>query len=194
MSEDFHSEHCRRCKAQVHHLLLGIYGDCRPGHSFPWPAHPDEYGKSIIGPALRQIHEALKESRGYADFVKSARMPPCDFYLPEPGFVLEFDESQHFTRARAVTLLQYPPEVRLGFSIARWSRLCREIDARDDVPLDRDERRAWYDTLRDLLPQLYGLKPTVRLYWKELRWCSLESESKEDREEFRRLLESRLSG
>jgi hypothetical protein len=63
----------------------------------------------------------------------------------------------------------------LGFSLSRWRNLCREISARDDEPFDRDERRAWYDVLRDLVPVVYGFKPTVRLYAGDCEWCALSS-------------------
>ena len=45
----------------------------------------------------------------------------------------------------------------------------------------RDEQRAWYDTLRDLVPSIKGLRPTVRLYARDRAWCSLDPDSKEDR-------------
>lgn len=174
-------------------MLLAIYGDCRTGHAFPWPAGPEPYQKTIIGDALRQILTALQRSRGHEGFVKSAQVPPCDFFVPNPAFILEFDESQHFTQARAVTLSLYPPELETGFSVEEWSHWCRAIDAKDDDPPDRDERRAWYDTLRDLVPFLHGMRPTVRLCGNDFRWCGLDSGSKRDRENFRSLLELRLS-
>lgn len=66
------------------------------------------------------------------------------------------------------------------------------IDARDDQPIDRDERRAWYDTLRDLVPTLHGFYPTVRLYANEYPWCALDSSSAGDQQTFSRLLRGRL--
>ncbi len=86
----------------------------------------------------------------------------------------------------------YPPEFEAGFPVARWKELCRLIDAKDDEPPDRDERRAWYDTLRDLVPALHGLKPTVRIYSAEFRWCLLDSRSKKDQETFSSILKQRL--
>ena len=115
-------------------------------------------------------------------------MPPCDYYLPSIDLILEFDESQHFTESRLVTLKHYPSECDMGFSIAHWTDLCRQINAKDDTPPDRDERRAWYDTLRDLLPVLHGMKPTVRIYADDYRWCSLDAESTKDLETLRSLL------
>jgi hypothetical protein len=119
-------------------------------------------------------------------------MPPCDFYIPKPAFILEFDESQHFTQARHVSLSLYGPEIKVGFPIGRWLELCCLIDARDNDPPDRDERRGWYDTLRDLVPAVHGLRPTVRVYANEFRWCSLDMRSKRDRETFRSVLNERL--
>jgi hypothetical protein len=59
------------------------------------------------------------------------------------------------------------------------------------MPIDRDERRAWYDTLRDLVPIVYGFKPTVRLYAEELEWCSLDSGSARDLALFQLSLQGR---
>ena len=76
-----------------------------------------------------------------------------------------------------MTLSNYPANLRVGFPIPRWQELCREIDAQDDEPFDRDERRAWYDTLRDLVPASYGFKPTVRIYAGDFPWCQFDADS-----------------
>lgn len=172
--------------------LTALYGDCRVNYSFPWPAKPRDYEDTSIGDVLRRICAGLRELRGHRDFIKSAQVPRCDFYISDPSFILEFDESQHFTRPRLVSLSLYPVEFKLGFPLSRWKELCRVIDAKDDDPPDRDERRAWYDTLRDLVPTLHGFNPTVRLYANEFRWCSLDRESMKGRKTFRSILEERL--
>lgn len=187
-----HSEHCRPCKERVRQHLTALYGDCQVNYSFPWPAKPRDYEGTSIGDALRRICAGLKELRGHLDFVKSAQVPRCDFYISDPPFILEFDESQHFTRPRLVSLSLYPLEFKAGFPISRWKELCRAIDAKDDEPPDRDERRAWYDTLRDLVPTLHGFNPTVRLYANEFRWCSLDSALTKDQETFCSILQERL--
>jgi len=187
-----HSQHCRACKERVREFLTAIYGLCYVNRSFPWPAKPEDYGQSPIGAALGRIATGLGELRGHRDFIKSALMPPCDFYISSPPFILEFDESQHFSRPRLVTLSLYPEEVKLGFPLHRWQELCREIDTRDDEPFDRDERRAWYDTLRDLVPCAHGFQPTVRLYAGEFQWCALDATSGRDREVFAGLMNDRL--
>ncbi len=114
-------------------------------------------------------------------------MPPCDYFIPDPPFILEFDEIQHFTQPRLTTLALYPENLESGYSVSRWRELCREIAAKDDQPVDRDERRAWYDTLRDLVPPIHGFGPTVRLYAEEFAWCSLEVGSLHDLETFKRM-------
>jgi hypothetical protein len=187
-----HSAHCRACKERVRELLTAIYGECRVNHSFPWPTQPELYANTPIGNPLAQIRTALGDLRGHRDFIRSAQVPPCDYLVSDPPFILEFDESQHFTRPRRVTLALYPDNFNSGFSLSNWQELCRQIDAQDDQPFDRDERRAWYDTLRDLVPMVHGFKPTVRLYAGEFAWCSLDARSPRDMETFRTLIRDRL--
>jgi len=176
----------------VRELLASIYGECRVNHSFAWPTQPELYANTPIGNLLEQIRAALADLRGHRDFIKSAQLPPCDYVISDPPFILEFDESQHFTRPRLVTLALYPDTFESGFSLSHWRELCREIDAEDDEPIDRDERRAWYDTLRDLVPRVHGFKPTVRLYAEEFEWCCLDAGSAHDVETFQTLLRDRL--
>jgi len=187
-----HSAHCRACKERVRELLTVIYGECRVNHSFPWPAQPEAYANTHIGNLLEQIRTALGDLRGHRDFIKSAEVPPCDYFISDPPFILEFDENQHFSRPRLVALSLYPYDTDIGFSVSRWVKICREIDAKDSEPLDRDERRAWYDTLRDLVPCVHGFRPTVRLYAADYPWCSLDAASADNRQAFVGLMNHRL--
>ncbi len=189
---DGHSAHCRACKERVRELLTAIYGQCRVNYSFPWSARPEDYASTPIGSRLRQIRTALGDLRGHRNFIKSTQVPPCDYFLTDPPFILEFDESQHFSRPRLVALHNYPENTPIGFSISRWRDLCSEIDAKDDEPFDRDERRAWYDTLRDLVPSIHGFRPTVRVHAEEFPWCSLDADSAHGLESFWTLLQGRL--
>jgi hypothetical protein len=187
-----HSAHCRACKERVRELLAAIYGACRANHQFPWPSHPQDYANTAIGNVLEQIRTALGDWRGHRDFIKSAQMPPCDYFIPDPPFIVEFDENQHFSRARLVTLNNYPANAQLGFPISRWRELCHELDAKDDKPFDRDERRAWYDVLRDWVPKVHGFNPTVRLYAGEFDWCTLDAASTTGTERFMAWIGDRL--
>lgn len=187
-----HSAHCRACKERVRELLTAIYGECRTNHQFSWPSQPQDYANTAVGNLLEQICAALSGWRGHRDFIKSAQVPPCDYFVSDPPFIVEFDESQHFSRARLVTLSNYPANAQIGFSFSRWQNLCREIDAKDDEPFDRDERRAWYDTLRDLVPRVHGFNPTVRLYAGEFAWCTLDAASSTGTKRFTAWIGDRL--
>ena len=181
-----HSERCRACKTRVRELLERIYGTCLLNRRFRWRTSLTTYEGTPIGPALRNVAAALETYRGFgiSDYVRSDLLAPCDFWVPDPGFIVEFDESQHFTSPRKRALCAYAGEHPLGFSAQRWTALCEDHNAKDDDPPFRDEQRAWYDTLRDLVPSLKGLQPTVRLYARDLAWCSLDPDSRGDRERF----------
>ena len=185
-----HSERCPECKRRVREMLERIYGTCLSNHSFGWPTGADVYDGTSIGHALREVAAALESYRGFgiADFVKKPTLAPCDFWVPDPGFVVEFDESQHFTGPRKLALDVYANEQPLGFPAHRWMALCARHDKKDNDPPYRDEQRAWYDVLRDLVPSTRGLRPTVRLYAGDVAWCSLDTTNREDRERFSRLM------
>ncbi len=110
-----HSPHCRACKERVRELLTAIYGVCRANHQFTWPSHPEDYANTPIGNLLQQIRTALGDFRGHRDFIKSPQVPPCDYYVTDPPFILEFDESQHFSQPRSIALSFYPSEMSMGF-------------------------------------------------------------------------------
>jgi hypothetical protein len=70
----------------------------------------------------------------------------------------------HFPQGKAENCRYSDRLLELGFDKKRWIRLCETIGAKDNDPPYRDEQRAWYDTLRDFLPSIRGLKPTIRLH------------------------------
>ena len=148
--------------------------------------HVSEYEETFVFSTLQNVVKRLEEYRGFRfeEFVKAKTLAPCDFWVPDPGFIVEFDERQHFTIPRKLALSMYPAVQPLGFSQERWIALCEHHMATDNDPPYRDEQRAWYDTLRDLIPLLHGYRPTVRLYPCDLTWCSLDPESSDDRQYF----------
>ena len=186
-----HSERCRECKQRVRELLGHLYGTCVPGHKFGWPASLTPYAETDIGDTLRDVAEALHGYRGFGvrDFVRAPLLADSDFWVPDPGFIVEFDESQHFTIPRKLALSAYGDDGRLGFPTRRWIALCEHHNKKDNHPPFRDEQRAWYDTLRDLVPSIKGMRPTVRLYARDRVWCSLDPSSEEDRERFLELID-----
>ena len=185
-----HSENCRACKVRVAELLQRIYGECVRDHRFGWQAGLAAYEATPIGSVLRDVAQVLEANRGYgiSTFVRTDKLAGCDYWVPDPGFIVEFDESQHFTRPRKLALSAYRDRHPLGFSARRWVELCEQYDAKDNDPLYRDEQRAWYDSLRDLVPLVEGLQPTVRLYARDQVWCALDPNSREDRESFSDLI------
>ncbi|MGA2262880.1 MAG: hypothetical protein ABSH28_15780 [Acidobacteriota bacterium] len=95
----------------------------------------------------------------------------CDFYLPDQRLIVEYDERQHFTRPRALSLALYPSELDLGFDRAEWIRSCERTDAHDSSPAYRDEQRAYYDAVRDILAAQNGVR-LVRLRHDEQDWTA----------------------
>lgn len=185
-----HSERCPECKQRIQKLLERIYGRCLQNHRFGWRTDLASYMETPIGTALKDVATVLQTYRGFdmRDFVRSSRLAGCDFWVPDPGFIVEFDESQHFTSTRKRALSVYADDEPLGFSAKRWVTLCEKHNAKDNDPPFRDEQRAWYDTLRDLVPSIKGLCPTVRLYARDRVWCSLDPDSAEDQARFSYLM------
>jgi hypothetical protein len=186
-----HDERCPECKNTVLELLKSSFREVQTGYRFEAGIKPEDYEGTAFYPSLRKIYEALQAYRGHQEFTKAKSLPNVDYFVPDPGFILEFDESQHFTEPRRITLEHYPEGLKLGFDKNRWMTKCEEINAKDNDPPYRDEQRAWYDTLRDFLPSVIGLEPTVRLFSKGLRWCNLDPSVRSDADRFKELLKGK---
>lgn len=183
-----HNERCKECKIRIEELLSLIYGEVIAGHNLNLPSKIEDYTGAIFEKQLVQIHAELQEYRGHNFFVKAKKLPNVDFFIPEPGFIVEFDESQHFTKPREIALTRYPDALTLGFDKSKWINLCAKLDKKDNDPAYRDEQRAWYDSLRDFAPSILEIKPTIRLYASDYAWCSLDAKNKSDQEQFKKLL------
>lgn len=186
-----HKDHCRECKSRVLALLQALYGVVEVQKRFEVVPTTAAFEVSAYWRDLMEIFAAIRRERGFTDFVRAAALPACDYFVPQPGMIVEFDESQHFTALRELSLSRYPSALQLGFDREEWIGLCRRIRARDNDPAYRDEQRAWYDTLRDFLPTILNLHPTIRLYEKELQWCSLDAKRPADLATFRQILAER---
>jgi len=88
-------------------------------------------------------------------------------------------------------LEKYPCNKEIGYIKDQWIAHCDELDKHDNDPPSRDEQRAWYDTLRDFLPEIKGFQPTVRLYADEWDWCRMDPNKEADRETFKRIISER---
>lgn len=186
-----HDERCPKCKETIQKLLEKIYGKVEPTFKFEIGTHPEDFRNAKFYGKLKEIFVTLQNHRGFKEFIRARTLPNCDFFVPDPRFVLEFDESQHFTLPRRITLEHYPKTLDLGFSIKKWVTLCEKINAKDNNPPYRDEQRAWYDTLRDFLPSIKGLEPTTRIFSKDFAWCSLNPNNPSDVEKFRGFLKGK---
>jgi copper chaperone CopZ len=91
-----HNERCPKCKETIKNLLKKIYGEVKESPKFEVGTLPVDFKDTPYYPRLKEIYKALQEYRGLRDFVKAKALPNCDLFIPNPGFVLEFDESQHF--------------------------------------------------------------------------------------------------
>jgi|APSaa5957512535_1039671.scaffolds.fasta_scaffold68038_2 copper chaperone CopZ len=183
-----HNERCKDCKIRVEELLNNIYGKAIVNYNLKLPSKIDDYAGSPFEKQLTQIHLNLQKYRGHKIFVKAKKLPNVDFFIPEPGFIVEFDESQHFTKPREIALSYYSGVLTLGFSKDKWVNLCTTLDKKDNDPAYRDEQRAWYDSLRDFAPEILKIKPTIRLYASDYIWCSLDANNKADQGKFRELI------
>lgn len=192
VSRGTHNERCPACKDAVRNLLEKLYGEIETNPRFELATKPEGLNHARFGEVLSSIYKLLQDHRGFYEFAKSENLPNCDWYVRQPGFVVEFDESQHFTKSRAIALERYPSDLPLGFDRKLWIELCAKIHAQDGDPPYRDEQRAWYDTLRDFLPAVRGLAPTVRLYAGETQWCDLDPTNAGDVETFRQMLSRKL--
>jgi len=167
-----HSERCADCKKSLEELLRHRFGIVLRNHNLELPATLEGWRRAAPADTLGSIYQNLQRFRGHQHFVRRKQLPRVDFFVPGPAFVLEFDESQHFTSPRDVSLSHYPADSKFGFDCTRWRRLCQSLNKKDNDPPFRDEQRAWYDTLRDFAPTLRELRPTVRICAGDVVWCA----------------------
>jgi hypothetical protein len=140
-----HNERCRICKLRLHELLKAAFGNVEGQYNLKLPSRLDGYrGKSVYDD-LVTIYKSLQEYRGFTEFVKAKNLPKVDFFVHKHKIIVEFDESQHFTKPRAISLSKYPDYLSLGFDKNRWIKRCNDLNRRDNDPPFRDEQRAWYE-------------------------------------------------
>jgi hypothetical protein len=161
-------------------LVRHIYGEIKSEHKMAIPAQLSRYKGTPGHPALSRVYSALVSFRGYRDFVRATLLSPCDIFVVADDFIIELDKNQHFSEARAISIMPYPQGLTLGFDKRRWLSEGKRVNAQDPSPPYRDEQRAWYDTLRDFLPIIAGFRPTGRIMIGSFQWCGFNSESAKD--------------
>jgi hypothetical protein len=152
-------------KAGLLEALRDRFGEVRKEAGFPWLVVPN---RDALPDYLRKVRNELIAHRGYKKFDTPGHKLRCDFFLPDHNVIIEVDERQHFTNARVLALRNYPENSRVGFSRESWIASCESIAAVDPSPPYRDEQRAYYDTLRDLLAQHHGMQPLMRVMAEDL--------------------------
>jgi hypothetical protein len=183
-----HNERCRDCKQSVRNLLAASFGTVEVNWDLCLPCNMGDYKDTLQNDVLGKIYEALQTHRGFCHFVKSKKLPRVNFFIPSRSLIVEFDETQHFTKPRDIALGLYPSGLRFCFSVEKWRALCRKLNKRDNDPPYRDEQRAWYDTLRDFAPLLSGGGQVARLYSRDFVWCSLNPANRSHLDKFRTYL------
>jgi hypothetical protein len=131
-------------KQALQRVLEDRFHEIKINHPFDWLVVPEAHAESDL---IRRRLERLASHRGFDSFSTPGRALRCDFYLPRANLIIEYDERQHFTEARALTLELYPP-LSLGFDLPRWLNACRDIRAHDNDPPYRNEQRAFYCMMR----------------------------------------------
>lgn len=127
-------------------------GDLVCEKTFSWMKTPSD----ITG-EYRELYNALYSYRGNKDFAKKNITLRCDFVCERKKLIIEYDERQHFSEARRISLLSYP-DIPVYYNKQLWIDACRDIQAKDNQPLNRDEVRAYYDSIRDINAAKHGYK------------------------------------
>ena len=129
-----------------------------------------------LSPEYHSTYKALKKYRGVDNFFRSNLHLACDFYFHEYKLIIEYDENQHFTLPRKISLEQYPPNIITYFSKSDWINSCNSIKSKDNNPPHRDEQRAFYDSVRDIEPSKNGYT-LLRIKHNDYDWTSSEAEN-----------------
>lgn len=138
----------------------------------------NKHNKENFGKHFSTIDKIFKSLNGdiTANQTKRSVALDCDAYFGgQYNFIFEFDELQHFSSSRFKTIENYPSGLRVNFDLANWKRLCqihkdkadnyRKTKTTTDFNFvgGRTAQRAYLDCFRDLLPEIQGLNPTLRI-------------------------------
>ena len=136
-------------------------GDLVNEKSFEWMKTPENPKKKYS-----ELYESLKNYRGDNKFAKSnQKLIGCDFVSESNKIIIEYDERQHFTEARRISLLNYP-DIQVYYDKNHWINASEDIQAVDNTPPNRDEVRAYYDSIRDIEAYNHGYR-LIRIMHEE---------------------------
>lgn len=143
-------------------------GDIVSEKTFDWLITPSDKTR------FKYLIDALHGYRGKSGFDKANYKLRCDFVCESKKLIFEYDERQHFSLARKAALESYPEKLPLDFDKLKWISACEQIKAKDNFPPNRDETRAYYDSIRDLLCLENGYR-LIRIMHGEHDWNSQEA-------------------
>lgn len=146
-------------------------GDIVSEKTFTWLKTPDK-----IQGNYKKIYDSLHSYRGDTTFAKKNVQLRCDFVCESKKIIIEYDERQHFSEARKESLLSYM-DIPLHYDRELWIKASNDIKAKDNNPFNRDETRAYYDSIRDIKASKYGYK-LVRIMHGQIDFEDNEAEEK----------------
>lgn len=159
-------------KNALQKLLQKKFGMIETEKKFDWLRVPPVEEMDEV---YRKIHKAIEKHRGHKTFAKAGYKLSCDFYFEQANLIVEYDERQHFTFPRRITLENYPKSLKCGFSFESWIAACNKYKASDNDPIDRDETRAFYDCVRDIEAAKRGIL-LVRIKHGDFNWEGADTE------------------
>lgn len=118
--------------------------------TFPWLTIPSDISNEYI-----PLYNALCAYRGNRQFRTTGYHLKCDFVCETHKLIFEYDERQHFSEARRISLDCYS-NIPTYYNRHLWKRACECIQAKDNNPPCRDETRAFYDSTRDIEAYKHG--------------------------------------
>jgi hypothetical protein len=120
-----HNERCPKCKEMIGSMLEKVYGSMERNYKVSLRTTPESFKDMSSYKDLKEIYKKLQEHRGHKDFVKIRTLPHCNFFVSNPGFILEFDESQHFTKPRELSWLVKEIDLKYGL-LAKAGKGCKD--------------------------------------------------------------------
>lgn len=166
----------------------------------------NKHNKENFGKHFSTIDKIFKSLNGdiTANQTKRSVALDCDAYFGgQYNFIFEFDELQHFSSSRLKTIENYPSGLKVNFDLGNWKRLCqihkdkadnyRKTKTTTDFNFvgGRTAQRAYLDCFRDLLPEIQGLNPTLRI--NEFEVVGITKVDKEACNKIEQLIKTKLT-
>ena len=109
------------------------------GHRLPWltnKGHLEESLRGVVPVEVLQLLRDLFRSFGGDEAALGAKRagsdPRPDIAFDERGWLVEYDEQQHFTSDRLVTFDCYPTDVDVAYNIDEYRALARRLSGTAD--------------------------------------------------------------